>query len=654
MHKFPRIWILYIAHLIKQGKITIVRRAFDLSLQYLPIYQHSVIWELYLEWVKDKISTIKIPIYKRYLLINDNFKHKYVEALIESKNYPLIVETLFRLLNEDEEVNSNAKIDYFNILSSIVLDHKKVFSINQEILDLERLFRQAISKFSVDKGRLWVCLANYFIISEKFNKARELFEEALIKVETKKDFTLVFDAYLKFEEQYSQLELIPSSNTSDEFNQNMLKVRNPLKSSVYSDVNIKNKADLINKSKVYRLNSLLERAPFLLSDIDLINSPNNILVWNNRIDLCENLKLKELIFKEALSNIDFKNCIGSPESLIIKFVNLHKKDNNLNLINDVFKQVINIEFRSLSILENIFIIWIEANIFYKNYSSAKEIIHYLLFKNSKFKGHTSPNLWNLYLDIIEQIGDYDQICSTYDQVIDSKLANIVTFLNYANFLILSKEYDKAFKCFEKGMNAFDYPQVYELLVLYLSKFQIFFSQKLERIRDLYHQILFDKEVSSKVFIYSYAFFEEENGTIFNCLNILKKGLEKLSSNDKIECYTILINKSYKFFGVDEARKFFTEALNSIDYNFVTPLGIKFALFEKKLGEISRARAIFYYLSQFNNPNSEEALEIFWNPWEEFELMHGSEESYLEVVRTKKNVSYKFTLDKKLVLKSNDN
>lgn len=644
---------MYINHLTKQRKVTIVRQTFDLSLQYLPIYQHSIIWELYLDWAKDKISSIKIPIYKRYLLINDNFKNKYIEALIESKNYPLIVETLFHLLNNDDDNDSNAKIDYFNILSSIVLDHKKVFRINQEVLDLERLFRQAISKFSVDKGRLWVCLANYFIISEKFNKARELFEEALVKVQTKKDFTLVFDAYLKFEEQFSQLELQPSLNNTDEPNSSNVKVKNPYKNNFYSEVKIKNNTDLINKSKIYRLNSLLERAPFLLSDIDLINSPNNILVWNNRIDLCENLKLKELIFNEALNNIDFKNCIGSPESLILKYINLLMKNNNLNVINDVFKQVVNIEFKSLSILENIFIIWIEANIFYKNYSSAKEIISYLLFKNTKFKGHVSVDLWNIYLDIIEHIGDYDQICSTYEQVIDNKLANIVTFLNYANFLVASKDYDKAFKCFEKGMNVFDYPQVHELLVLYLNKFQVIYCKKIERIRDLYHQILYEKEVSNKMFIYSYAFFEEENGTIFNCLDILSNGLKKLTSNDKIECYTILINKSYKFNGVDEARKVFTEALDSIDYNFVTPLGIKFALFEKKLGEISRARAIFYFLSQFNNPNSEEALEMFWNPWEEFELMHGSEESYLEVVRTKKNVSYKFTLDKKLVLKSSD-
>lgn len=48
MHKMPRIWIMYLEHLVKLKWITRTRRAFDKALAALPITQHERVWPMYL------------------------------------------------------------------------------------------------------------------------------------------------------------------------------------------------------------------------------------------------------------------------------------------------------------------------------------------------------------------------------------------------------------------------------------------------------------------------------------------------------------------------------------------------------------------------------------------------------------------------------
>jgi pre-mRNA-splicing factor SYF1 len=80
--------------------------------------------------------------------------------------------------------------------------------------------------------------------------------------------------------------------------------------------------------------------------------------------------------------------------------------------------------------------------------------------------------------------------------------------------------------------------------------------------------------------------------------------------------------------------------------------LKFATIEKKLGEINRARAIYVHLSQFCDPSKPEFMDAFWKNWEEFELGHGSEDTYSEMMRTKRSVSSRYSLNAPLFIVEN--
>jgi pre-mRNA-splicing factor SYF1 len=71
------------------------------------------------------------------------------------------------------------------------------------------------------------------------------------------------------------------------------------------------------------------------------------------------------------------------------------------------------------------------------------------------------------------------------------------------------------------------------------------------------------------------------------------------------------------------------------------IGLKFSKFERKLGEIDRARDIYAHLAQFANPRLARNEEAFWAKWERFEVFHGNEETYKDFMKMKRSVELRY-------------
>jgi len=78
--------------------------------------------------------------------------------------------------------------------------------------------RHALRRYTDEVGRLWICLADYFVRQGFFGRAREVFEEALSSegVTTARDFGIVFNAYMKFEEQMVEAEIEEEEEEEEE------------------------------------------------------------------------------------------------------------------------------------------------------------------------------------------------------------------------------------------------------------------------------------------------------------------------------------------------------------------------------------------------------------------------------------------------------
>lgn len=118
-----------------------------------------------------------------------------------------------------------------------------------------------------------------------------------------------------------------------------------------------------------------------------------------------------------------------------------------------------------------------------------------------------------------------------------------------------------------------------------------------------------------------------------------------------------IAKATESFGIVAAREIYERAIESLPDKDVRPMCLKYAELERKLGEIDRARAIYGYASQFFDPKVSKMSSLqgaeriiqdcyqsqpsFWQTWHDFEVQHGNEDTFKEMLRIKRSVQAQY-------------
>ncbi len=63
----------------------------------------------------------------------------------------------------------------------------------------------------------------------------------------------------------------------------------------------------------------------------------------------------------------------------------------------------------------------------------------------------SLKLWSFYTDLEESIGSVESTKAVYDKIMELKIANAQTIVNYAAFLEENKYFEESFKVSLKGL-----------------------------------------------------------------------------------------------------------------------------------------------------------------------------------------------------------
>merc|ERR1719428_1834144 len=200
LHKMPRIWLDYIEFLMKQKKVTRARRALDNALRSLPITQHSRIWELYVKFIKEGEVPQETALcaFRRYLMLEPDHVEVYVAYLRTIGRYDEAAQRLSNVVDDEDFGSMEGKtrhqlwMDLCDLVSKHPADIKS--------LNIESIIRSGIRQFTDEVGRLWISLGDHFIRLGQFEKARDVYEEAMSTVTMVHDFSLIFDAYSKFVE----------------------------------------------------------------------------------------------------------------------------------------------------------------------------------------------------------------------------------------------------------------------------------------------------------------------------------------------------------------------------------------------------------------------------------------------------------------------
>ncbi|KAL2653618.1 hypothetical protein R1flu_021746 [Riccia fluitans] len=643
MHKMPRIWILYLQILIDQKLLTRTRKTFDRALCSLPVTQHDRIWELYLKFVGQPGVPIEtaLRVYRRYLKFDPTHVEEFIDFLLESQLWQEAAMKLAQVLNDSgfHSIKGKSRHQLWLELCNLLTVRAREVSG----LQVDAIIRGGIGRFTDEVGRLWTSLADYYIRRSLFEKARDIFEEGMTSVTTVRDFSLIFDSYTQFEESMLTAKIRSLEDEDDE---------DASESAFW--LNDSNDLDL----RLARFEYLMDRRPELVSSVLLRQNPHNVHEWHKRVKLFENNPARQIMtYTEAVKTVDPFKAVGKPHTLWVAFAKLYEAHNDIVNAEKIFEKAVQVGYKAVDDLATVWCEWAEMLIRHKKFKGALKLMWRATTEPTlaqrrtiaasgeepvQMKVHKSLKLWTFYVDLEESLGTLEETRKLYERILDLKIATPQIILQYAYMLEQHKYFEDAFKVYERGVQIFKYPHVRDIWTTYLVKFVgRYGDKKLERARDLFEQAVEKVPAEDAKPLYlQYAKLEEDYGLARHAMAVYERATKAVADNEKMSIYEIYIARAAEFFGVPKTRKIYEMAIQSgLPDKDVKVMCMKYAELERNLGEIDRSRAIYVHAAQMADPRSDSE---FWNKWSEFEVQHGNEDTFREMLRIKRSVTASYS------------
>ena len=653
MHKMPRIWTEYLEFLTEQKVVTLTRRAFDRALMSLPITQHDRIWALYITFISQAGIPIEtaLRVYRRYLMLEPMHAEEYIAYLVVNNRWGEAASRLADIVSDEtfRSLEGKSKHQLWLELCEIITKHPAEVAAEKNI-QVDAILRTGISRYSEEVGRLWTSLADYHIRRGAFEKARDVYEEGLTSVITVRDFSLIFDALMQFEEALirAKMEGLAEEEEEEEEIQDQDATTFLLKDNG-------NDLDL----RLERLERLIERRPEMVSSVVLRQNPHNVGEWHKRVKIFAKDPARQIMcYSEALKTVDAELAIGKPHGLWVAFAKFYESHGELNEARVVFDRAVNTaKLKYVDDLASIWCEWAEMELRHKNYKKALELLREATSRPARPRSreeesgmplqarvYRSLKLWSMRCDLEESLGTLESTKEAYEAAMAIKVATSQMILNYAAYLQEEKYFEEAFKVYEKGIHLFKYPHVKDIWTAYLAHFVTRYKgTKVERGRDLFREAISAAPAEfAKPFYLQFANFEESYGTKSNLVSIFEDAVKKVPAEERLSVYEVYLAKAWDYFGVPKVREVYEMAFNA-EPPFHLPdadartMCIRFAALETKLGEIPRARGIFTQSSSLADPRSPQCA-AFWEAWNDFEVQHGNEETFREMLRIKRSVA----------------
>lgn len=620
----------YCSFMTSQCKISRSRHIYDRALRALPITQHHRIWPLYLGFLKKfSIPETAVRVYRRYLKLFPEDAEEYIEYLADAGKLDEAAQQLASVVDNEHFVSKHGKSNHqlWNELCELISKNPdKVHSLN-----VDAIIRGGLRRYTDQLGHLWNSLADYYVRSGLFDRARDIYEEAIQTVTTVRDFTQVFDAYAQFEEisLSKRMEEVASSGASNEEN----------------DVDV--------ELRLSRFEYLMERRLLLLNSVLLRQNPHNVPEWHKRVQLYENHP-HEIIntYTEAVQTVQPKLAVGKLHTIWVEFAKFYEQNEQLEDARIVFEKATQIEYVKVDDLAAVWCEWAEMEIRQESYDNAlklmtratalpkRKVAYHDDTESVQMRLYKSLKLWSMYADLEESFGTFKTCKAVYDRILDLKICTPQIIINYGLFLEEHNYFEETFRAYEKGISLFKWPNVFDIWNTYLTKFlKRYGGTKLERARDLFEQCLENCPPElAKCFYLLYAKLEEEHGLARHAMAVYERATTAVKPEEMFDMFNIYIKKAAEIYGIPRTRQIYQKAIEVLPEETSREMCVRFSDMETKLGEIDRARAIYAYCSQMCDPR---ITADFWQAWKEFEIRHGNEDTMREMLRIKRSVQATF-------------
>ncbi|EZF24941.1 pre-mRNA-splicing factor syf1 [Trichophyton rubrum D6] len=636
LNKMPRIWEMYLTFLLEQPLITQTRRTFDRALRALPITQHNRLWKIYKSFAISASGDTAVKVWNRYMQIHPEDAEDYISILVQMNQYNEAIKWYIRIL-DDPRFQSKKGLSNFQLWTEMVellVNKAKEIKTGPHVgINVDLIIRSGVEKFPDQRGRLWAGLATYWITKGNFEKARDVFEEGITTVMTIRDFTMIFDSYVEFEESIIGALMEKAAARS-------------------GNGKVDEAADFDLDLRMMRFEQLMDRRPFLVNDVLLRQNPNNVIEWEKRVVLWGDNKTEVVrTYTDAIATINPKKAHGKFYELWVNYAKFYEQGGDLDTARVIMDKAVKVPFKTVSELAEVWCEWAEMELRNENFDRAVDIMakatqapkrstvdYFDETLSPQQRIHKSWKLWSFYVDLVESVRSLEETTQVYERIFELRIATPQTVVNYANLLEEHKYFEDSFKIYERGLDLFNYPVAFELWNLYLTK-AVDRKIGIERLRDLFEQAVDGCPPKfAKVLYLMYGNLEEERGLARHAMRIYERATRAVSDEDRSEMFNFYITKSASNFGLTSTRPIYERAIAALPDKEAKDMCLKFAEMERRLGEIDRARAIYGHASQFCDPwtNAE-----FWQKWEAFEVQHGNEDTFKEMLRIKRSVQAQY-------------
>ncbi|ETI21436.1 pre-mRNA-splicing factor syf1 [Cladophialophora carrionii CBS 160.54] len=639
LNKMPVIWEMYLTFLLRQPYVTKTRRTFDRALRALPVTQHNRIWKLYKSFANSAGGDTAVKIWKRYVQIHPEDMEDFIDLLIETGHYLEAVKRYMEILDNPKFRSKHIKSEFqlwSEMVELMVNKAREIGDSSVSGFDPDTIIRSGIERFADQRGKLWAGLATYWITRGDFERARDVFEEGITTVMTVRDFTMVFDAYVEFEESILSTLMDAASARA---------AKGVVDAEKDFDLDL----------KMMRFEHLMDRRPFLVNDVLLRQNPNNVVEWEKRVALWNDNK-QEVVqtYTDAIAAIQPKRAVGKFHELWLNYAKFYEENGDLDTARIILDKAVKVPYKSVAELADTWVGWAEMELRNENFDNALKVMatatkapkrstvdYFDETLSPQQRVHKSWKVWSFYVDLVESVGSLDETRAVYDRIFELRIATPQTVVNYANLLEEHGYFEESFKVYERGLDVFTYPVAFELWNLYLTK-AVTRKIGLERLRDLFEQAVENVPPQFAKPIYlMYGDLEEERGLARSAMRIYERATRAVSDEDRLPMFEFYITKSATNFGLTSTRPIYERAIAALPDSDAKAMCLKFAEMERRLGEIDRARAIYGHASQYADPRVDKP---FWETWEKFEVAHGNEDTFKEMLRIKRSVAAQFNTD----------
>jgi pre-mRNA-splicing factor SYF1 len=401
-----------------------------------------------------------------------------------------------------------------------------------------------------------------------------------------------------------------------------------------------------------RFEQLMDRRPFLVNDVLLRQNPHHVAEWQKRVALWgDNNQMVVQTYADAIAAIGPKKAVGRLHELWTSYAKFYEAGGDLRNARVIMEKAVKVPFKSVSELAEMWTEWAEMELRNENFDQAVNIMatatkapkrsnvdYFDELLSPQQRVHKSWKLWSFYVDLVESVSTLEETKKVYERIFELRIATPQTVVNYANLLEENGYFEESFKIYERGLDLFSYPVAFELWNLYLTK-AVDRKIGIERLRDLFEQSVEDCPPKFAKTIYlMYGALEEERGLARHAMRIYERATRAVADEDKASMFEFYITKSASNFGLTSTRPIYERAIAALPDKEAASMCIKFAEMERRLGEIDRARAIYGHASQFCDPRVD---AVFWKKWEAFEVQHGNEDTFKEMLRIKRSVQAQF-------------